>query len=500
MSMPSCMRPQRQPNGLVIGADDRPDQARATTARAVLGALASPMLRRCAAAAAACAARICAPSCALDCLQRVDLGGLGLLLRASASESATSFCCFVAASESRALERARRASRAPARRARVITCARAAHLRRAPASSALRARCIGELGVRDLVRRSRWSSRADRASCSRPCRARRRSSAAPNTNSSVDGSPPRRSRRGACRAVRPRCSYWRLQHDRAASDCRREELVQLREALAVQREILLERRRAGARRRRPCASSVRIRAVTPSIWLRSAASLCCCDCELAAGARRSSGRPPCFLAVMSSPSAGAATRSARRRDDAHRRCREAVTTASSPMPASPPGRALSTGSGRRATPARLGRPSAARQVASARARAAAAAPHGPTMRGSRRRRSRRCGGRTRAPSARRARGRAASISSSRCSCGVGRRVDAVVVVARPRGGTAARRGGPRPTAISAPRTSAVMLGRARAARSAAAARARRATARRASRRGRRCRRSRSGSRAASRAP
>ena len=55
-------------------------------------------------------------------------------------------------------------------------------------------------------------------------------------------------------------------------------------------------------------------------------------------------------------------------------------------------------------------------------------------------------------------------------------------------------------AISAPRTSAVMLARVRVSRPAAAARARRARARRASRTGRRCRRPRSGSRAASRAP
>src|SRR5580765_1645480 len=64
-SMPSCMRPQRQPNGLVIGAETGqtiPDDDDVTALDAL------PLLEVLLAAAFAWAARICAPSCALDSL------------------------------------------------------------------------------------------------------------------------------------------------------------------------------------------------------------------------------------------------------------------------------------------------------------------------------------------------------------------------------------------------------------------------------------------------
>src|SRR4029079_11512208 len=67
-SMPSCMRPQRQPNGLVIGAETgqiMPDDDGAA-ALDVESLLDVPLLAALLAAAFAWAARICAASCALE--------------------------------------------------------------------------------------------------------------------------------------------------------------------------------------------------------------------------------------------------------------------------------------------------------------------------------------------------------------------------------------------------------------------------------------------------
>ena len=235
--------------------------------------------------------------------------------------------------------------------------------------------------------------------------------------------------------------------------------------------------------------------MTPSISLRSAASL-------AAGARRAGcwsasicGRPSRFLSVMSSRERGRRDGADRERAQQERAaCREASTD-EPPSPASV----------RFVHVDRLG----------GYVLAAAARSQRPCSASARRRRPR---------AAQRADERAVVVVVDLAGAvvelellqrgervvalldqqqplllGLGRRVETVVV------GAGRRRNGSATSRTATPRSA--RPGRARSCSRereprdrAAAARARRATARRASRRGRRCRRSRSGSRAASRAP
>ena len=110
------MRPQRQPNGLVIGAET--GQIRPAD-EGVAAAVVPPVvveLAAAAAAAAAWAARICAPSWALVA-RSASISDASARSFSLSAESATSWFCFVAASESRALTSAPRVS-APARHGR----------------------------------------------------------------------------------------------------------------------------------------------------------------------------------------------------------------------------------------------------------------------------------------------------------------------------------------------------------------------------------------------
>src|SRR3954471_910711 len=124
MSMPSCMRPQRQPNGLLIGpltGQTKPDDDGAEDG-AEDGAAVDPpdeAGRAAAAAAAACAARIWAPRSALTARSE-SISSASARSLAVRLERATSLSWRDAASESRAPTSADRVSATCAARAEMI--------------------------------------------------------------------------------------------------------------------------------------------------------------------------------------------------------------------------------------------------------------------------------------------------------------------------------------------------------------------------------------------